>query len=931
MSEPKPPPAGPPDRPFTTQLRDAIARPGTQIVLCAVILALAFPARSSGAIGLMTIGGALGVGVAMLWPKAPAWLRTPPAAVTTVLVLTIVFAAGLTVFWETLTETPDWQLGDWGPHHAVLARIMPYLPGLDLPVWNHALSTGDAPLELYPAFTHLLTGHVALALGLQDDLPLALMIVAVVTYLAIGLATTALAMQIAPKPIALVVGLLTLVDSGAIAHGGTVGLFRWALLHSAISLAFSTGAALAILGALRRPRIGMSVLIWVFTALATACHPAGLIATAATGVALAAVALLASDVPPRRALMALGHVAIGAALGSPVWMPLAARILAYGQHYPNALRSPGKLLEDLVAAPSPVTAFAMLGYAGYFGLIAGLWSRKAATVFISASALVLLVGLCDATYLAFDLAPGPGVARLGTERLAQLARPFVMAAGAYGISLFIEAAMRGWKRAGRNRRLIAAAVIGIMAGAVVRVAPAMYSDAALRASSEARAYPPDPEGRRQLTEWARVQAATISPQTWSRAVFETDTHEHMHLTAETGLPTFHNSWLPDLLLRERIEDLSAASLRRFNVRWVIAQDKEPTFGDPATEITFGTIHIRQVPGWDGKFARIERGTGEVKVLRLDDRAVEIEVTGTTEPVLVALGTGYYPRWRALHASGVWEPVYALPSIEGATLHVVSAWVAPGKTTFTCDGPLPSDHDGRLLAILAALLAGAGVIIWHRRRLRIPLLRRLARLRARSPRAVALGVRLGIPVVCVVLLARGCIQDRAITPGLVLGSGVRATATVEGRVTDGEWETCDYSRLEGDYYCKGLFEAHDGMTTLLNDAMPSWAFNTPGFVVTPEDPNAEIRITLHARLAGTYWAASSSGAVTVSVAGEKEEGFTRKLLTYSDEGERDVTVRATLPTVDTWSFTFVREQTIIPDRPFLAPPPPSAPAVIRAIR
>ncbi|CAN5920832.1 hypothetical protein BH11MYX3_BH11MYX3_36420 [soil metagenome] len=938
MSEPSRPPAepeGPLPAPrsegaFGAQLRQAFSRPGTQIVLCAVILALAFPARSSGAIGLMAIAGALGVGVALVWPQAPAWLRRPPSDVTTMLVLTIVFAAGVTVFWETLTESPDWQLGDWGPHHAVIARILPSLPGFDIPVWNHALSTGDAPLELYPAFTHVLTGHLALALGLKDDVPLALMIMAVITYLVICVATTAIAIRIAPKPIALGVGLLTLVDSGAVAHCGTVGLFRWALLHSAISLAFSTIAALAVLGALRKPRIGMSVLIWVFTALATASHPAGLIATAAPVVALAAVALLASDVPPRRALVALCHVGVGAALGAAVWMPLAARILEYGQHYPNVLRSPARLLEDLLAAPSPVTAFAMLGYAGYFGLIAGFWSRKASVVFVSASALVLLVGLCDAPYLAFDLAPGQGVARLGTERLAQMARPFVMAAGAYGISIFVGAAFSAWKSATTHRRLIAAALVGIMCGAMLRAAPSMWWNAAQRASSESRAYPADHQGRTELTRWARIHASTITPQTWARAVFETDTHEHMHLTAETGLPTFHNSWLPDLLLRERIENLSEASLRRFNVRWVIASGKEPSYGDPATEITLGTFKIREVPTLDGKFALIELGTGDVTGLRLDDRAVEIEVTGTTEPVLVALGTGYYPRWRATHASGADEPVYALPSIEGATLHVVSAWVAPGKTTFTCDGPLPSDHDGRWISILATLVALAGIVIWHRRKLRIPLLRRVARLRARSPRYATLAIRYGIPAICFVLLARGCLQDRAVTRSIELGTGVRATASVEARVADGEWETCSYSRLEGGFNCRGLLEAHDGMTALLNDAMPSWAFNTPGIIVNPEDPGAEVRITLKARLDGTYWIASS-GTVALSVEGEAEQSITRKVVPYADDGERELVIQASMTGGEPWSFTFVHEDTILPKRPYLEGPPESAPAQLRAIR
>jgi hypothetical protein len=123
------------------------------------------------------------------------------------------------------------------------------------------------------------------------------------------------------------------------------------LLHSAMSLMFATIAALGVLGALRRPRLRASIAIWLGTALACATHPAGLIGAAAAAVALAAVALLASDIPPRRALAALGHLALGVALGAIVWMPLAERLLEYGQHVPNPLRSVSQPLEDCCARP----------------------------------------------------------------------------------------------------------------------------------------------------------------------------------------------------------------------------------------------------------------------------------------------------------------------------------------------------------------------------------------------------------------------------------------------------------------------------------------------------------------------------------------------------------------------------------------------------
>jgi hypothetical protein len=423
---------------------------------------------------------------------------------------------------------------------------------------------------------------------------------------------------------------------------------------------------------------------------------------------------------------------------------------------------------------------------------------------------------------------------------------------------------------------------------------------------------------------------TITPSSWARAVFETDTHEHMHLTAQTGLPTFHDSWLPDLLLRERIEDLSDASLRRFNVRWVIAANKSPDHGDPATERTLGTYRIREVKDWDGKFARIERGTGDVRVLRLDDRAVEIEVTGTTEPVLVALGTGFYPRWRATHASGAIEPVYAMPTITGGRLHVVAAWVAPGKTTFTVDGPLPSDGKGRLWTILAALAAIASTVCWSLRRLRIRVLRRLARLRGRALPYAGRVVKIGIPIAILALVVRGCIERGGVTKSIEVGSGIRATALVEARLPDSDWETCGYSRIEGVYYCTGLVSVQDSMASSLNDAAPSWGFNTPAISIEPDTSGVQVRIRMRAHLAGTYWTATSTDRATVDFEGDSRT-VTRSIETYEDRGDGELTITAEITSYNVWTFTFVREDTLLPPRDYLVAPPETAPDAIRTIR
>ncbi|HWU91336.1 MAG TPA: hypothetical protein VN253_28915, partial [Kofleriaceae bacterium] len=608
---------------------------------------------------------------------------------------------------------------------------------------------------------------------------------------------------------------------------------------------------------------------------------------------------------------------------------LAARILEYGQHFPNPVRTPARLLEDLLAWPSPVTAFAMLGYAGYFGILAGLWSRRAGPVYVAATALVLLVGLCDAAYLAFDLAPGQGIARLGTERLAQLARPFVAAAGAYGISVFVGQVLAGWRGASRERKLVAAAVIGVMSGALCRALPSLWASASGRAYNESQVLAADPQGRARLAGWAAARAAELRPGAWARAMFETDTHEHFHLTAETGLPSFHLAPQPDLLLRERIEDASPESLRRFDVRWVIAQDHSPSLGDPSTELELGSFRIREVKEWDGRFARIERGTGEVRTLRLDDEAVVIEVDAA-EPVLVALGTGYYPRWRARHASGAEEPVYAYPSRPGGHLHVVAAWVAPGRTTFTVDGPLPSDGKGRALSLLALLAGAAGIAVWCVARWRVRILRRAARGRARLRGAAPALARVGVPLAVLALLVRGACDERRPARALELGSGLRPTASVEARAGDGAWQACSYARLTGSYMCQGLLVAYDAMAALLNDAPPSWGFNTPAIAASAYVPGVEMRVRLRARLAGRYWMAASERTAVVEVSGEAQRVVDRAIAEYADEGERQIELRAEIP-VTAWSFTFVREDTLLTPREHLRTPPDAPPPELRRIR
>jgi hypothetical protein len=909
------------------------ANPSAQLVAGGFVLMLAFPGAPIGTIGRLIVYGALGATLALAWPSMPDSVRKPTPRIGAAVALGVVALVGLSVFWPVITQTPSpaWQTGDWGPQHAVLAQIMPHLPGFDVPVWNHAVSTGDAPLELYPAFTYVVTGHLALLLGLENDLPHAFMIVAALTHLGLALTTVALAMRVASKPIAVMIGLFWLVDSGAISHGGTVGLFHWALLHSAFAHLFSMIAALGILSAIQRPRLGASITIWVGIAISTAAHPAALITTATFVLALAAVALLAADVRPRRALAALGHVLIGLALGAIVWMPAAERVLEYGQHFPNELYTPDKLIQLVGQYAMPITSYSFIVYSGYLGTLFGMWTRRADVIFIAIVVLVMMLGLADGPYIALGLAPSKAVARLGALRMMLLVRPFIFAAAAFTIHVLTRRARESWLGSRERQRVVAAALLGIMLGSLSRVFPEYWTAESDRALAEANQFAPDLEGQAKLEQWATREAAQLGPERWARAMFEMTSHEHMHLTAKTGLPSFHLSPIPDLLLRERIEDASPASLARFNVRWVIATGASPQSGDPATEQQFGSYHVREIKEWDGKLARIERGTGNVRVTRLDDRAVEIEVDAR-EPVLVALGMGFYPRWRAIHASGANEPVFALPTIEGGKLHVVAAWVAPGKTTFTCDAPLPSDGKGRFIALFAALIAIASIIVWRRTRWRVRVLRRAIWLRDKVRARWQRGIEIAIPAVLIVAVVYGVIaRNRSQSAVLVGSSGIRPVATVEARYPDGNWERCSFSATTGSYRCADLVNVEDASINHMNDAPPSWAFITPAIAAYAETSAVEVRITRTLHLGGRYWLGASSGNVKLVMDDSFSHEFAGKSTIDIPRGEHTIVLTGTVQAESALHIVFVAEDTLVPEREFLVEPPAQAPASVTSIR
>ena len=342
----------------------------------AFLVLLLQPAQGAGAVGAVVCAAAAGIAIGRWWPHLP-WPNLSSrwwAAISGIMLI----ALGASVFRVNLTESPDWRMGDWAIQRAVLEKMMAHVPGAHFPTWMHAVSTGDAPLETYPAMAYVVTAHAAWLMGMANDVPRAMMIVAVAVHIGLAVQTMRIAARVAPLPAALFIGVVALLDLGDLSGGGVTSLFRWGLFHHAFAQVLVLWSVVAVLDALRTPRRSTAVRIWFAVAIATAAHPSALLQAGLMMAGLAAVALLATDVPPRRALMALLHVGAGVALGAVVWMPMGARLLAYGQHFSTAFRSANRLMADLLAGPIPSSSFASVMMLGVAGLVIALWSRRSA-------------------------------------------------------------------------------------------------------------------------------------------------------------------------------------------------------------------------------------------------------------------------------------------------------------------------------------------------------------------------------------------------------------------------------------------------------------------------------------------------------------------------------------------------------------------------
>jgi hypothetical protein len=896
-------------------------------VLAAVEFGVFKHTRSAGILFLLLAGAG---GAALVWLRdqlfARVWAHAAAEARHAAVVENAVVAL-LVVLPSAVLFHDAWSHGgysryDWAPHHANLRHLIDGLASGHVPRWVQGVSTGDSPYELYPFLPYYLAARAALLFDARD-LTLVLVRSGIVIHTLGAVGAALLARRVIGWKWGVLIGWVALLDLGSVFSGGLNGVLYLGVTHSALATALWTFVLVLVLDALERPSLANSAAIWLFAAFAIACHPIGVLAAAVTSGALLLVACLAEDVPRHRACVAFGHVALAVALAAFVWMPFSARILVHGMHYAWPADSGAHFFADLLEHSHPQATLAPLIVVGYVGIVVGLLSRRAAPTLVACHAAVALSGLVDQFYFLLDLLPSLETARLHTSRLESIAKPAVYVCAAYLLALVFARAARGWSG---KERYLATAVVAVLAFPLVRSGVGYFGDLTHELAAETHPDVPDAAGFRALIAWARTQARTEQPDAYARLMSD-DTERYYsvyHVNAETNLPSF---WLRDtsaLFLRERIEDASPASLARFDVRWVVHHGAPPGLGDPATERRFGSYYVRELPSWDGRFARVERGAGRAIVTRLDDERVDVELSDTSAPALVALGMGYYPRWQAEHATRGALPVYAYPVTPGSALSVPAAWLPPGHTTFRATGALPSDRDGRWLSALAFVVALASVVTWQLPRARA----RVRQLGARASRALTRrrGAFVGwaAAVGATTLVVASLFAAKHVTRALEVGTGLLPLAHVAERGSNGVFRECDYAWLVAQYRCPSGARVFDAETQLLTDAAPSPAFVSPAIRIEGAGNEHAYRVVLPARLEGEYWAQTNGPSASVTTDGAPPATVTWEQTALSYEladRPHDVTVSAVVDGGAAFDLTFVRRRTLDPQRHY-----PVAPAV-----
>jgi hypothetical protein len=821
---------------------------------------------------LVLAGGALG---AWVWPQLPRSWRRGLDLLGRIAAPLVVARVGFELYeLPLLVDKRGALLDDWAPHHVQVSVVAEAMREGRTTRWTHLLFAGEPLGDLYPAFGTYVAAWVTNHQQLTEDVPRALALVGAGGLIAIAVAVTTLSLRIVRWPFALAAGLLSLFDGGNSVSSGSGAVFVLALYQHALGQAFSLFAVAAALWSVQRPAAWRSLLVWVLAALAMVAHPLSLISLLPFVCGFAVAPIVATDARLPRIWRGARDLLIGMFLAAPVWMPLLENVLRYGLHYGSPPAAPSDLAAALVSARFGISTFAAFVAAGFFGIVAGLWSRSAAAVVVAVGGLVAMLLGSDFPFLLAGLGPSPSFARFAGERTQGVMRLALLVLSVYLVDHVVlrGARTRRVRPAGEARARIALGAVAAGIGLLILQLGFPYAQDRTRLQrDETELDVPDPQDFRELVDWFGTQR---DPSRGVQRVYFEDTHAYpFHISARVRLPVIRTGYAAGTMLRERIDAKTLPMLRRYNVAWAVRRDGASPLGDSASERRFGAYRVRTVPDHDGRVARIARGRGRVRVTRFEDDRVELELGETREPALVELGISYYPRWRA-RQNGRDVPVYAALAHAGHAPRILALWLRPGRTTLTPDGPLPTDHRGdaaMVCAALAALLV-LGLGVWRTGA------RRLRRVVARTSRALRphrFPLAVGVAVIAALVAALTTLRGRdaealALVPTRVLAADARVRFLPDGESP----RRCPF-RWQMGYFDCGIEYGRIGAGHIpsLNDLLASWPYVVPAIRIFPGSKLGVVEIAMRRRVSGTWLAASWGFASDTRLSVDEEPAHT----------------------------------------------------------
>jgi hypothetical protein len=902
------------------------------VALSALVAALVAPRTPVGAVCGIALICASAALLAAGWPELQAASATPwGKRAGDALAMGLVTYATWKLFAAPIMDGAAGWPADFGPHHANIAVLVDSLvKDGHVPRWTHLVGTGDAPFDLYPFPTYFLTALVTIIARARDHIGVVIAVLGVLAHLAVGLAITRLALRMAPWPVAALAGLFWVTDGGSVFSGGALAVVRFGMSHQLTAQAFVMWALVLGVDTVRQRSLPRSMGVWALAAIGSAAHPLGLATTLGLVAGLGLSAALAKDASPRRLGALARDLAIGAGLAAAHWIPYTARVTAYGVHYGNSVVPAWETAEQILKSIVPLESFPLVASALFAGTIAGLVSRRWLPTLLASAGVLLFIPYTDWPFLVPGLAPSRWSARWPAYRAAGLAKPLLCAVSAYALSLLVHA--RAWTSAqrwsARQRAVFGAglAVLGLLAvrglAPVARDHERMFKLQALAEDVQDRA------GWFELLRWAKTTAPRArAPERFGRLLFLTGGERQFpiyHLVAEAGMPTDTVGIVPGVLYRERLDSMSAADLRRWNVRWVATQGEELTLGDPATEQHFGAYRVRELRTWDGKVARVDVGPGRVITRRFDAERIELEVTGANASTLVVLGVPYYARWRATQ-NGRPLPVYGVHARSRSIARVLALRPGSGTVVLTCDGPLPSDGKG--WGVFALALLGALAVVGASRAPRLAdAANRLVRRGKDALLARSTPLVIGACVIVVALLAVRVAHDldaeaMSVHPSTRLASD----AAVIAREGSGDWRRCPYVPLAGTYECGLLGRVYGSMPQLLVDGTASWPFSVPATTVRPFKDGVTFRVTMRRKTRGKFesvaWGRGARVTLEIDAAPPMHIGPQQRTFDVGPEERlRTFTVEIE-PHNALTSFGFVRQEALDLDRETDVPAPP----------